>query len=421
MANSVSKALIRRRFPSFFGIMVMCIIGLFSTIVVIYILAFLISILSPTEARVSIGAVFLAGVFIGFSVGFLKIYSHNSLLIGIVTGFSVGLIWLVVYNFRPFGFPEPESRNIIAGIITFPLSCLVTWKALKDINILRPERGHGELLFIRILRGFGMVFFVLIVLFPFYFMLSSSLKSRAEYLQDPTNLSISIARGLNQLFVGYTEVLNRFHFARYIFNSAFVAIATVVLTLIPAILGAYAVTRLYFPGRKLLSSSILLIYMFPTIVLVIPLYSVFSQLGLRDTLPGLLIVYAAMTIPVALYMLRSYFQTLPRDIEEQGLIDGCNRGEVIWRITLPLSGPALATVALYVFMIAWNEFLFAFMFLDTPEIFTLSRGMVTLNSQEVPRQYLMAGAVIITVPIMVLFFWFEKYLVSGLTSGGVKG
>ncbi len=421
MANSVSKALIRRRFPSFFGIMVMCIVGLFSTIVVIYILAFLISILSPTEARVSIGAVFLAGVFIGFSVGFLKIYSHNSLLIGIVTGFSVGLIWLVVYNFRPFGFPEPESRNIIAGIITFPLSCLVTWKALKDINILRPERGHGELLFIRILRGFGMVFFVLIVLFPFYFMLSSSLKSRAEYLQDPTNLSISIARGLNQLFVGYTEVLNRFHFARYIFNSTFVAIATVVLTLIPAILGAYAVTRLYFPGRKLLSSSILLIYMFPTIVLVIPLYSVFSQLGLRDTLPGLLIVYAAMTIPVALYMLRSYFQTLPRDIEEQGLIDGCNRGEVIWRITLPLSGPALATVALYVFMIAWNEFLFAFMFLDTPEIFTLSRGMVTLNSQEVPRQYLMAGAVIITVPIMVLFFWFEKYLVSGLTSGGVKG
>ncbi|RKX80204.1 MAG: carbohydrate ABC transporter permease [Spirochaetes bacterium] len=401
--------------------MVMCIVGLFSTIVVIYILAFLISILSPTEARVSIGAVFLAGVFIGFSVGFLKIYSHNSLLIGIVTGFSVGLIWLVVYNFRPFGFPEPESRNIIAGIITFPLSCLVTWKALKDINILRPERGHGELLFIRILRGFGMVFFVLIVLFPFYFMLSSSLKSRAEYLQDPTNLSISIARGLNQLFVGYTEVLNRFHFARYIFNSTFVAIATVVLTLIPAILGAYAVTRLYFPGRKLLSSSILLIYMFPTIVLVIPLYSVFSQLGLRDTLPGLLIVYAAMTIPVALYMLRSYFQTLPRDIEEQGLIDGCNRGEVIWRITLPLSGPALATVALYVFMIAWNEFLFAFMFLDTPEIFTLSRGMVTLNSQEVPRQYLMAGAVIITVPIMVLFFWFEKYLVSGLTSGGVKG
>ena len=92
-----------------------------------------------------------------------------------------------------------------------------------------------------------------------------------------------------------------------------------------------------------------------------------------------------------------------------------------FQITLPLSLPAIASVALYVFMIAWNEFLFAFMFLDDPEIFTLSRGMVSLNSSEVPRQYLMAGAVMVTVPVMVLFFWFEKYLVSGLSAGAVKG
>ncbi len=161
--------------------------------------------------------------------------------------------------------------------------------------------------------------------------------------------------------------------------------------------------------------------MFPAIVMVIPLYAIFSQLGLRDTLPGLLVVYPATTLPVALYMLRSYFQTLPKDLEEAGMIDGATRFGVIGRITLPLSMPALASVGLYVFMIAWNEFLFAFMFLDTPAIFTLSRGMVGLNSQEVPRQFLMAGAVIVTVPIMVLFFWFEKYLVGGLTAGGVKG
>ncbi|HFB39489.1 MAG TPA: carbohydrate ABC transporter permease, partial [Oceanithermus sp.] len=115
------------------------------------------------------------------------------------------------------------------------------------------------------------------------------------------------------------------------------------------------------------------------------------------------------------------FETVPASLEEAGLIDGCSRFEVIWRITLPLSLPALASVGLYVFMIAWNEFLFAFMFLDTPEIFTLSRGMVALNSQEVPYQYLMAGAVIVTVPVMLLFFWFERYLVGGLTAGGVKG
>ena len=196
---------------------------------------------------------------------------------------------------------------------------------------------------------------------------------------------------------------------------------TVLFTLAAAIPGAYAVARLRFPGRTTLSRSILLIYMVPAIVLVIPLYAVFSQMGLRDSLAGLLIVYPATTIPVALYMLQGYFRGLPAELEEAGLMDGCNRLGVIWRITMPLSLPAIASVALYVFMIAWNEFLFAFMFLDTPDIFTLSRGVVSLNSSEVPRQHLMAGAVIVTVPVLCLFLWFERFLVAGLTAGSVKG
>jgi multiple sugar transport system permease protein len=285
----------------------------------------------------------------------------------------------------------------------------------------RVERNHLELLLLRVTRAFGFVFFLTVVIFPFYFMVASSLKPRAELLQNPSYLGVDLTRKLSDLLVGYREVLVTHEFWRFILNSTFVSLVTVAITLVLSVLGAYAVTRLAFPGRNLLSRSILLIYMFPAIVLVIPLYSVFSQLGLRDTLPGLLIVYPATTLPVALYMLRSYFQTLPKDLEEAGMIDGCTRLSVIWRITLPLSLPALASVGLYVFMIAWNEFLFAFMFLDTPAIFTLSRGMVGLNSQEVPRQFLMAGAVIVTVPIMVIFFWFEKYLVGGLTAGGVKG
>ena len=120
-------------------------------------------------------------------------------------------------------------------------------------------------------------------------------------------------------------------------------------------------------------------------------------------------------------MLQGYFRGLPAELEEAGIIDGCSRWQVILKITLPLSLPALASVALYVFMIAWNEFLFAFMFLDDPDIFTLSRGVVSLNSSEVPRQFLMAGAVIVTVPIMAIFLWFERYLVTGLTAGAVKG
>jgi multiple sugar transport system permease protein len=278
-----------------------------------------------------------------------------------------------------------------------------------------------ERVLVRLLRGAGFAFFLVIIVFPFWYMLSASLKGRAAMLRDPANLAIEFELGARTLLTGYREVLFTFDFLTFIGNSALVAFVTMVVTLVMAVLGAYAVTRLAFPGRTILSRSILLIYMFPAIVLVIPLYTVFTQIGLRDTLPGLLLVYPATTIPVALYMLRSYFQTLPRDLEEAGLIDGCTRAQVIWRITLPLAMPAIASVGLYVFMIAWNEFLFAFMFLDSPAIFTLPRGMVMLDSQEVPRQYLMAGAMIITVPIMLLFFWFEKYLVGGLTAGGVKG
>ena len=161
--------------------------------------------------------------------------------------------------------------------------------------------------------------------------------------------------------------------------------------------------------------------MFPAIVLVIPLYTVFSQLGLRNSVFGLLIIYTATTLPVAIYMLQGYFKSIPKELEEAGIMDGQNWFGIIVKIILPLSLPAIASVALYVFMIAWNEFLFAFMFLDDVKLFTLSRGIVSLNSSEVPRQHLMAGAVIATTPVLVIFLWFERFLVSGLTAGSVKG
>ncbi len=354
-------------------------------------------------------------------------------------GVATGLLWVVLrerlggryrYSWAVgalmsgpwFVFAPSLSPGIAVGaVVAFAVAGRVTAGSLRGIPAHNLRQDHIEELAVRILRTGALVFFVSIVLFPFLFMISSSFKTRAEYLSDPLNLGFSLSQPPAQLFNGYIEVLTRFNFGMYIFNSAVIALATVVLTLVPAILGAYAVTRLKFPGRQLLSKSILLIYMFPAIVLVIPLYSVFTQLGLRDTRLGLLIVYSAMTIPVALYMLRSYFQTLPRDLEEAALIDGLSRFGVILQITLPLSVPAIASVGLYVFMIAWNEFLFAFMFLDSPGIFTLSRGMIMLDDQEVPRQFLMAGATVITVPIMFLFFRFQRLLVGGLTAGGVKG
>lgn len=294
-------------------------------------------------------------------------------------------------------------------------------KCLNGIPGGALKRYKIEVLFIRVMKGLGFVIFTSLVALPFYVMVMTSLKSQQSLLANPLDFSIDLSQGTESLFRSYVELFTQFNFGTFLLNSSIVSVATVVLTLLFAVPGAYAVSRLRFPGQAFLSRSILLIYMVPAIVLVIPLYAVFSQLGLRNTLTGLLVVYPATTIPVALYMLQGYFRGLPAELEEAGLMDGLSRIGVILKITLPLSLPALASVALYVFMIAWNEFLFAFMFLDNVEIFTLSRGVVSLNSSEVPRQHLMAGAVVATIPVLAIFLWFERFLVSGLTAGSVKG
>ena len=223
------------------------------------------------------------------------------------------------------------------------------------------------------------------------------------------------------LFKSYITLIQEFGFATYFWNSLWVSAVTVVITLGISIPGAYAVARLRFPGASFFSQSILLIYMVPAIVLMLPLYVAFSQAGLRNTLGGLLLVYPATTIPVALYMLQGYFKGIPKELEEAGRVDGLSLPGILIKITLPLSLPALASVSLYVFMIAWNEFLFAFMFLDDPKIFTLPRGVASLNSSELPRELLMAGAVMTTLPVMALFLWLERFMVQGLTAGSVKG
>ncbi|WP_246272846.1 carbohydrate ABC transporter permease [Oricola thermophila] len=324
---------------------------------------------------------------------------------------------------RPLGLPV--STAPAAQTVAIAAFVLMTWfaidRCMRGAPSGRPTRYQFETILIRLAKGLGLVFFTTMVALPFYVMVMTSLKNQAELIANPLDFSLDLAQGPAGLFRSYIELFTTYHFGTFLLNTAIVSVGTVIITLSFAVPGAYAVARLRFPGQAFLSRSILLIYMVPSIVLVIPLYSVFSQLGLRNSLLGLLIVYPATTIPVALYMLQGHFRGIPSELEEAGLMDGLTRAGVIAKITMPLALPALASVALYVFMIAWNEFLFAFMFLDNLDMFTLSRGVVSLNSSEVPRQHLMAGAVIATVPVLVLFLWFERFLVSGLTAGGVKG
>jgi len=390
--------MISRKDTSLMGIILAGIMGMLSTFLLMTTWAVLTTVMAGLDTSVAVVPALVIGLIIGIILGIFRQDKTSNLGFTIVLGIIAGVAYLLFTGFQPIGLDQQHLFwGSILGVVTLGFSSFLTRYSLRNIRLSELRRDVYETLLMRIIRGFGFTFFFAIVVFPFYFMVISSFKGRAEFLKNPKDLSLDLTKSFSEQFIGYREVLFTFDFWQYIQNSTIVALATVVITLVLAVLGAYAVTRLSFPGQKFLSRSILLIYMFPAIVLVIPLYVVFNQLGLRDTLPGLLVVYPATTIPVALYMLRSYFQTLPKDLEEAGMIDGSSRFGVIWRITLPLSLPALASVGLYVFMIAWNEFLFAFMFLDTPEIFTLSRGMVTLNTQEVPRQFLMAGAVIVTI------------------------
>ncbi|MEM1045292.1 MAG: carbohydrate ABC transporter permease [Pseudomonadota bacterium] len=369
-----------------------------------------------------VGAAALAGA---IGAGVMMVLGENRPALGAaLAGLTTILIVLGAASLgEPFGLAvsaAPVYQALFAALLIglIWISCHV---CLKGFSAGRLSRYQLESLFIRVMKGLGLLFFSVLVALPFYVMVMTSLKSQQALLANPLDLSIDISQAPADLFRSYIELFTTYGFGTFLVNSAIVSVATVILTLLFSVPGAYAVARLRFPGQAFLSRSILLIYMVPAIVLVIPLYSAFSQMGLRNTLTGLMIVYPATTIPVALYMLQGYFRGIPAELEEAGLMDGLSRMGVILKITLPLSLPALASVSLYVFMIAWNEFLFAFMFLDNVDIFTLSRGVVSLNSSEVPRQHLMAGAVVATIPVLIIFLWFERFLVAGLTAGSVKG
>lgn len=280
-----------------------------------------------------------------------------------------------------------------------------------------------------VLRWVGILFFFVICAFPFYYMLLLSFRSIQSVLVNPGSLVPDWE--LVRSFQTYVDVLKPVAeggqgFGIFIRNSALVAIITTSLTLVVSVLAAYAATRLRFRGKELVNWGLLLVYMIPAIVLAIPLFVMYSRLGLRADvgrrLLGLIVIYLSSTLPVALYMLRSYFQTIPVDLEEAAQIDGCTRLQTVWRIVIPLSVPAIASTGLYVFMIAWNEFLYALLFLlEKRDAWTLPLGVKQLDTQEVPKTMLMAGSVVITVPVVILFAVFERYLTGGLTAGGVKG
>ncbi|QHY93808.1 Inner membrane ABC transporter permease protein YcjP [Streptomyces sp. S4.7] len=286
------------------------------------------------------------------------------------------------------------------------------------------SRTQFEERFFGAARWVTIAFLAAITIVPFYYMLLLSVKPIDALLLDPGSLWVAAKDFTVDTYRSVLEPTAEGGqgFLRMLLNSAAVALGTVLLTLAAAVPGAYAISRLRFFGSRHVSAVFLAVYLFPATLLAVPLFVMFAKLGLSGNLVGLAIVYIAQTVPVSIYMMRNYFTTIPRSIEEAAALDGCSRLQTVRKVILPLALPSLMATGLYVFMIAWNEFLFALLFLAaSPDDWTVSLGLQQLaGGIEVSKTVLMAGSVVLTVPVVLLFFAAERLLTEGLTSGADK-
>jgi len=255
------------------------------------------------------------------------------------------------------------------------------------------------------------------ILFPFYWTFVTSVKPEEELYGAvvtywPKHI---IFDAYGKLF---TTTVNFFSAMK---NSFIVASMTTVVSLTASTMAAYAFSRYNFVGRKLLMCVFLCNNMFPTVLLLIPLYSIMRKLGLLYTPTSLVLSYTTFTIPFSVWLLLGFLNDLPMSLEEAALVDGCNRGTAFLKIILPILGPCLVATGVYIFMTSWNEYTFAMMFTNTATR-TIPVALKSLIGQlGVQWDLLTAGGIITIIPVCIMFFFAQKRLVEGLTAGAVKG
>ena len=282
----------------------------------------------------------------------------------------------------------------------------------------RPSRDFARALR-RAARRVGldipMIAVALIVLFPILFALSTSLKSGAEVNQYPPTLWPHVLDLRN-----YPAALEQAPLARFLLNSVIQAGAITLGQLATATLAAFAFTFIEFPGRQWLFFLFLSTLMIPGEVTLIPNYLTVRSFGGLDTYAGLIAPYLATAFGT--FLLRQFFLTIPREIEDAARIDGASRRRFLWMIVLPLSRPALATLAIYAFLSAWNQYLWPLLVVNSTEMRTVQIGLALLQSQEILSWSLvMAGVILIILPTVLLFLFGYEHVVRGLTAGAVKG
>lgn len=265
----------------------------------------------------------------------------------------------------------------------------------------------------------GLALFLIITLFPFFVMLMTSFKGAKEAISlHPTLLP------QQWTLEHYVDIFNPmiFPFVDYFRNSLVVSVVSSVVAVFLGILGAYALSRLRFKGRMTINASFYTVYMFSGILLVVPLFKIITALGIYDTEMALIITMVTQTLPTAVFMLKSYFDTIPDEIEEAAMMDGLNRLQIIFRITVPLAMSGLISVFVYCFMVAWNDYLFASIFLSSASNFTLPVGLNALfSTPDYIWGRMMAASLVTALPVVIMYALSERFIKSGLTAGGVKG
>jgi multiple sugar transport system permease protein len=267
----------------------------------------------------------------------------------------------------------------------------------------------------RVVAAALILFFVLA---PFYWILNIAVtREEQAFSQGIHYLPIDLTLD------NFTGIFVAVAFGRAFANSVVVSTSVTALAIVLSIFAAYGFARFNFRGRRLLIVSLLLIYMLPGILLLVPMMVIFRTIGILNTYPALILAESTHAVPFTVWLMTNYFASLPRELEEAALVDGCNRIGAMVRIALPLAVPGIVAAALFVFIAAWNNFLFAFMFTSGEDVRTLPvlLRMFVMGESGVYWGKIMAGAVLTTLPVAAAFLFFQRYLIRGLAAGAVKG
>ena len=256
----------------------------------------------------------------------------------------------------------------------------------------------------------------LISLFPFYWLLNTSLQPLEGLFHYPPSFFPQITP------LAYLDYIKNSAILQWMRNSLYVGIISTLLSTLFALPAAYSISRFSYQGKPAMIFLVLLTQMLPPVLLSIPIYIIFAKIGLTNTLTVLVIIYMATTMPIGIWFLKGFFDSIPREMEEAAAIDGCSVMRTLFFILIPMLKPGIVATATWSFIIAWDEYLYAYTLVENNKLWTLSVGLASYMGQySTPWNEIMMGAVLATMPVVIMFMFFQKHLVSGLTAGAVKG